>query len=153
MCCGANISVCTLFVLVRECNGADDLLVLICFRTRAVQKLIETVTTREQIVLITSALQPAFMELVNDPNGNHVIQKCLTNFGADENKVTQQFLFCKLVHGKICSVCTHGFYALVIQKVIGGRFNHVANFQYLRFSSENNESLLYVCSNFHINSS
>jgi len=103
VCCGANISVCTLFVLVRGCNGADDLLVLICFRTRAVQKLIETVTTREQIVLITSALQPAFMELVNDPNGNHVIQKCLTNFGADENKVTQQFLFCKLVS----SVCNY----------------------------------------------
>ncbi|TKV97722.1 hypothetical protein SEVIR_9G513900v4 [Setaria viridis] len=54
--------------------------------TRAVQKLIETVTTREQIVLITSALQPAFIELVNDPNGNHVIQKCLTNFGAEDNK-------------------------------------------------------------------
>ena len=89
MCCG--------------CYDADDLLVLICFRTRAVQKLIETVTTREQNVLITSALQPAFMELVNDPNGNHVIQKCLTNFGADENKVTQQFLFCKLVS----SVCNY----------------------------------------------
>ncbi|CAN6296185.1 unnamed protein product [Urochloa humidicola] len=64
-------------------------LVAICLNThgtRAVQKLIETVTTREQVVLITSALQPAFMELVNDPNGNHVIQKCLTNFGAEENK-------------------------------------------------------------------
>ncbi|XP_025798154.1 putative pumilio homolog 10 [Panicum hallii] len=64
-------------------------LVAICINlhgTRAVQKLIETVTTREQIVLITLALQPAFMELVNDPNGNHVIQKCLTNFGAEENK-------------------------------------------------------------------
>ncbi|RLN42155.1 hypothetical protein C2845_PM01G05890 [Panicum miliaceum] len=64
-------------------------LVAICLNmhgTRAVQKLIETVTTREQIVLISSALQPAFMELVNDPNGNHVIQKCLTNFGAEENK-------------------------------------------------------------------
>ncbi|KAF8718100.1 hypothetical protein HU200_025578 [Digitaria exilis] len=54
--------------------------------TRAVQKLIETVTTREQVVLIISALQPGFMELVNDLNGNHVIQKCLTNFGAEENK-------------------------------------------------------------------
>lgn len=72
---------------MRACNDADDSVVLICFRTRAVQKLIETVTTREQIVLITSALQPAFIELVNDPNGNHVIQKCLTNFGAEDNKV------------------------------------------------------------------
>ncbi|KAF7045813.1 hypothetical protein CFC21_054885 [Triticum aestivum] len=54
--------------------------------TRAVQKLIETVKVRKQIVLIISALQPGFMHLVNDLNGNHVIQKCLSNFGAEENK-------------------------------------------------------------------
>ncbi|XP_062209143.1 putative pumilio homolog 7, chloroplastic [Phragmites australis] len=54
--------------------------------TRAVQKLIETVRSRKQILLIISALQPGFMHLVNDLNGNHVIQKCLTNFGAEENK-------------------------------------------------------------------
>lgn len=75
------------FCLVRTCNSAVDSVILICCRTRAVQKLIETVTTREQVVLIISALQPGFMELVNDLNGNHVIQKCLTNFGAEENKV------------------------------------------------------------------
>jgi hypothetical protein len=65
----------------------DDWVVVICFRTRAVQKLIETVSTRKQIVLIISALQPSFMHLVSDLNGNHVIQKCLTHFGAEENKV------------------------------------------------------------------
>ncbi|WVZ55794.1 hypothetical protein U9M48_006410 [Paspalum notatum var. saurae] len=54
--------------------------------TRAVQKLVETVRSREQIALIVSALQPGFMQLVNDLNGNHVIQKCLSNFGAEENK-------------------------------------------------------------------
>ena len=62
-------------------------LAVICFRTREVQKLIETVKVRKQIVLIISALQPGFMHLVNDLNGNHVIQKCLSNFGAEENKV------------------------------------------------------------------
>jgi hypothetical protein len=66
---------------------ADDLVVVICFRTRAIQKLIETVKTRKQIALIVSALEPGFMHLVNDLNGNHVIQKCLSNFGAEENKV------------------------------------------------------------------
>ncbi|CAD6209964.1 unnamed protein product [Miscanthus lutarioriparius] len=55
-------------------------------RTRVVQRLIETVRSRDQIMLIISALQPNFMLLVNDPNGNHVIQKCLTNFGAEDNK-------------------------------------------------------------------
>ncbi|KAJ1298419.1 hypothetical protein BS78_01G451800 [Paspalum vaginatum] len=54
--------------------------------TRAVQKLVETVGSREQIALIVSALKPGFMQLVNDLNGNHVIQKCLSNFGAEENK-------------------------------------------------------------------
>ncbi|KAB8090586.1 hypothetical protein EE612_015808 [Oryza sativa] len=54
--------------------------------TRSIQKLIETVKTRKQIMLIISALQPGFIHLVNDPNGNHVIQKCLKNFDAEENK-------------------------------------------------------------------
>jgi hypothetical protein len=65
--------------------GAD--LVVICFRTREVQKLIETVKVRKQMVLIISALQPGFIHVVNDLTGNHVIQKCLSNFGAEENKV------------------------------------------------------------------
>jgi hypothetical protein len=77
---------CKLFFSDSACI-TEYLVVVICFRTRAVQKLIETVRTREQIALIISALQPSFMHLVNDLNGNHVIQKCLTNFGAEENKV------------------------------------------------------------------
>ncbi|KAF8776147.1 hypothetical protein HU200_003838 [Digitaria exilis] len=48
--------------------------------TRAVQKLIETVTTREQVVLIISALQPGFMELVNDLNGNHLTALIWRNY-------------------------------------------------------------------------
>jgi len=78
---------CDPFCLVKACNDADDSIVLICSRTRVVQTLIETVRSRDQIMLIISALQPSFMLLVNDPNGNHVIQKCLTNFGAEDNKV------------------------------------------------------------------
>jgi hypothetical protein len=27
------------------------------------------------------------LELIKDPNGNHVVQKCLQSFGADDNKV------------------------------------------------------------------
>lgn len=37
-------------------------------------------------MLIISALQPSFMHLVDELNGNHVIHKCLSNFGAEENK-------------------------------------------------------------------
>ena len=57
------------------------------FRTRAVQKLIESLRAREEIQLVVAALRPGFLELIKDPNGNHVVQKCLQPFGADDNKV------------------------------------------------------------------
>lgn len=52
-----------------------------------VQKLIETVTTKEQISLVKSALVPGFLSLVRELNGNHVILNCLKFFGPDDNKV------------------------------------------------------------------
>lgn len=54
--------------------------------TRAVQKLIESLRTREEIQLVVAALRPGFLELIKDPNGNHVVQKCLQAFEADDNK-------------------------------------------------------------------
>ncbi|CAN6338338.1 unnamed protein product [Urochloa humidicola] len=54
--------------------------------TRAVQKLIESLRTREEIRLVIDALRPGFLELIKDPNGNHVVQKCLQSFEADDNK-------------------------------------------------------------------
>jgi hypothetical protein len=52
-----------------------------------VQKLIESLRTREEIRLVVDALRPGFLELIKDPNGNHVVQKCLQSFEADDNKV------------------------------------------------------------------
>lgn len=52
-----------------------------------VQKLIETVRAKKQISLVNSALEPGFLALVKDPNGNHVIQRCLQCFSNDDNKV------------------------------------------------------------------
>ncbi|CAN6329120.1 unnamed protein product [Urochloa humidicola] len=54
--------------------------------TRAVQKLIESLRIREEIRLVIDALRPGFLELIKDPNGNHVVQKCLQSFEADDNK-------------------------------------------------------------------
>ncbi|KAG2629440.1 putative pumilio homolog 7, chloroplastic [Panicum virgatum] len=54
--------------------------------TRAVQKLIESLRTREEISLVVDALRPGFLELIKDPNGNHVVQKCLQSFESDDNK-------------------------------------------------------------------
>lgn len=68
------------------------------------QKLIETVSTKEQISLVKSALQPILLSLITELNGNHVILSCLKSFGPNDNKVTNiytisfpLFMFLKLV--------------------------------------------------------
>ncbi|XP_072982737.1 uncharacterized protein [Typha latifolia] len=54
--------------------------------TRAVQKLIGALKTRQQIALVVSALQPGFLDLIKDLNGNHVIQRCLQSLKSHDNK-------------------------------------------------------------------
>ncbi|KAK3136663.1 hypothetical protein QOZ80_5BG0440570 [Eleusine coracana subsp. coracana] len=54
--------------------------------TRAVQKLIESLRAEEEIRLVIKSLHPGFLELIKDPNGNHVVQKCLQSFDAEDNK-------------------------------------------------------------------
>lgn len=56
-----------------------------------VQKLIETMETKRQISLLCSALEPGFLTLIKDPNGNHVIQRCLQCFSNEDNKVRYCF--------------------------------------------------------------
>ncbi|KAJ4827134.1 hypothetical protein Tsubulata_045691 [Turnera subulata] len=45
--------------------------------TRAVQKVIETLKTTEQISMIVSSLKPGIVSLIKNMNGNHVAQRCL----------------------------------------------------------------------------
>lgn len=45
--------------------------------TRAVQKLIETLSSREQRDIIIEALKDGVVQLIKDLNGNHVVQRCL----------------------------------------------------------------------------
>ncbi|KVH93422.1 Armadillo-like helical [Cynara cardunculus var. scolymus] len=54
--------------------------------TRVVQKLIETLKTRQQVKLVISALEPGFLALIKDLNGNHVIQRCLQCLSNEDNK-------------------------------------------------------------------
>ncbi|XP_022725606.1 putative pumilio homolog 7, chloroplastic isoform X2 [Durio zibethinus] len=54
--------------------------------TRVVQKLIETLKTRQQISLVISALEPGFLSLIKDLNGNHVVQRCLQCLSSEDNK-------------------------------------------------------------------
>lgn len=60
----------------------------LCLRTRVVQKLIESLKTRKQTSLIIRALEPGFLDLIKDLNGNHVVQRCLLCLSSDDNKVS-----------------------------------------------------------------
>ncbi|XP_008795563.2 putative pumilio homolog 13 [Phoenix dactylifera] len=81
--------------------------------TRAVQKLIETLKTREQIALVISALQPGILDLIKDPNGNHVVQRCLQTFTAKDNK----FIFDAAT--KHCvDIATHQHGCCILQRCI-----------------------------------
>lgn len=69
------------------CDAYESLNSLYVISTRSVQKLIETLNTRQQISLVTSALAPGFLDLIKDLNGNHVVQRCLQSFSNEHNKV------------------------------------------------------------------
>ncbi|KAK7275762.1 hypothetical protein RIF29_16884 [Crotalaria pallida] len=81
--------------------------------TRVVQKLIETLKTRKQVSLLRSAIQPGFLELVKDLNGNHVIQRCLQVFSCPDN----EFIFDAAT--KFCvDIATHQHGCCVLQRCI-----------------------------------
>ena len=56
--------------------------------TRALQKMIEHLSTPEQIQTVIGALKDHVVELIQDLNGNHVIQKCLNRLGPDDFQVS-----------------------------------------------------------------
>ncbi|KIV86091.1 hypothetical protein, variant [Exophiala sideris] len=88
--------------------------------TRALQKMIEFVHTPEQIDTIIKALSPRVVDLVQDLNGNHVVQKCLTRLGAERS----QFIYDAV--GKFCVVVgTHRHGCCVLQRCI----DHAQGFQ------------------------
>ncbi|KAG6002812.1 hypothetical protein E4U43_001046 [Claviceps pusilla] len=81
--------------------------------TRALQKMIEYVSTPQQVHLIIEALRFRVVELIQDLNGNHVIQKCL-------NKLTSldaQFIF-DAVGSNCIEVGTHRHGCCVLQRCI-----------------------------------
>ncbi|TKY71456.1 putative pumilio-like 7 [Spatholobus suberectus] len=82
--------------------------------TRVVQKLIETLKTRQQISLVVSALEPGFLALIKDLNGNHVVQHCLQCLSNQDNK----FIF--VAAAKYCvDIATHQHGCCVLQRCIG----------------------------------
>ncbi|KAK4491217.1 hypothetical protein RD792_001950, partial [Penstemon davidsonii] len=81
--------------------------------TRVVQKLIETLKTRHQISLVISALEPGFLALIKDLNGNHVVQRCLQCFTNEDSK------FILIAAAKYCvEIAKHQHGCCVLQRCI-----------------------------------
>lgn len=55
--------------------------------TRAVQKLIETLKTSQQVAMVISSLKPGVVTLIKDLNGNHVVQRCLQCLVNEDSQV------------------------------------------------------------------
>ncbi|XP_074565069.1 putative pumilio homolog 8, chloroplastic [Curcuma longa] len=81
--------------------------------TRAVQKLIETVKTKQHISLVISTLRLGFLDLIKDLNGSHVLQRCLESFTTEDN----QFIFDGAVTYCV-EIATHRHGCCVLQKCI-----------------------------------
>ncbi|KYR00682.1 hypothetical protein DLAC_02721 [Tieghemostelium lacteum] len=97
--------------------------------TRAVQKMIEYLTTPEQINLIKLSLKDYVVPLIQDLNGNHVIQKCLNKLSPADN----QFIYDSVsAEGNCVAVATHRHGCCVLQRCI----DHASESQKLQLIHE-----------------
>ncbi|KAB8212453.1 hypothetical protein BDV34DRAFT_208221 [Aspergillus parasiticus] len=97
-------------------NNAAHQLVKIALNqhgTRALQKMIEFISTAEQTQTVIHALEDHVVELVQDLNGNHVIQKCLNRLSAED----AQFIY-DAVGANCVVVGTHRHGCCVLQRCI-----------------------------------
>src|SRR5690554_1316979 len=95
--------------------------------TRAVQKMIEFLSTPQQIAIVVVALNPSVVTLIKDLNGNHVIQKCLNRFASEDN----QFIY-NAISAHCVEVATHRHGCCVLQRCI----DHASVSQKIQLVSE-----------------
>ncbi|CCA66738.1 related to Drosophila pumilio protein and Mpt5p protein [Serendipita indica DSM 11827] len=95
--------------------------------TRAVQKMIDFLSTQRQIVAIIRALSLHVVTLIKDLNGNHVIQKCLNRLVPEDN----QFIY-NAVATHCVEVATHRHGCCVLQRCI----DHASETQRLQLVTE-----------------
>ncbi|KAF2118933.1 hypothetical protein BDV96DRAFT_596738 [Lophiotrema nucula] len=106
--------------LVRNASSSLVQIALNQHGTRALQKMIEFISTPEQFQTIIHALSDQVVQLIQDLNGNHVIQKCLNHLSAEN----AQFIFDAV--GQHCiAVGTHRHGCCVLQRCI----DHASGFQ------------------------
>ncbi|KAL1871584.1 hypothetical protein VTK73DRAFT_2013 [Phialemonium thermophilum] len=96
-------------------NAAQDMvrIALNQHGTRALQKMIEFVSSPTQVEIIVNALRFRVVELIQDLNGNHVIQKCLNKLSSSD----AQFIF-DAVGTNCVDVGTHRHGCCVLQRCI-----------------------------------
>jgi hypothetical protein len=115
-------------VLVKNAMPAMTKIALNQHGTRALQKMIEFVSRPEQTALIIEALRDDVVVLIQDLNGNHVIQKCLNHLSSTDAR----FIF-EAVGNNCVAVGTHRHGCCVLQRCIdhadglqkGEMVNHV----------------------------
>ncbi|KAL7416616.1 armadillo-type protein [Mrakia frigida] len=112
------------------CESVADDLVSISLNmhgTRAVQKMIDFLSTPRQIHSIIMALSANVVPLIKDLNGNHVIQKCLNRLVPEDN----QFIY-NAVAAHCVEVATHRHGCCVLQRCI----DHAADSQRVQLVTE-----------------
>ncbi|GIZ36981.1 hypothetical protein CKM354_000044500 [Cercospora kikuchii] len=100
-------------VLIENASPAMTKIALNQHGTRALQKMIEYISTPEQIQLIIKALGNDVVLLIQDLNGNHVIQKCLNHLSS----IDASFIF-DAVGANCITVGTHRHGCCVLQRCI-----------------------------------
>lgn len=92
--------------------------------TRALQRIIDNLNNHHQLQVLIAGLKPYIIELIKDLNGNHVIQKILNKYMADDC----QFIY-DLIIDDLFVVATHKHGCCVLQKCL----NHVTMAQLGQF--------------------
>ncbi|KAF3794277.1 Pumilio-like protein 12 [Nymphaea thermarum] len=85
--------------------------------TRVVQKLLETIKSKEEKSLIRSALQPGLVKLMTDSNGNHVLNLWLTLFSDGEETGDIEFIINAAARHCV-QIATHPSGCLMMQKCL-----------------------------------
>ncbi|KAL8278430.1 hypothetical protein RQP46_009120 [Phenoliferia psychrophenolica] len=95
--------------------------------TRAVQKMIDYLSTQRQVQSLILALNLNVVTLIKDLNGNHVIQKCLNHLPPEDN----QFIY-NAVATHCIEVATHRHGCCVLQRCI----DHASESQRIQLVTE-----------------
>lgn len=81
--------------------------------TRAVQKLVETLSAPNEVEIVVGALKASVVTMIKDLNANHVIQRCLHHLSSKDN----QFIY-DAVSRCCVSVATHKHGCCVMQRTL-----------------------------------